>query len=356
MPGKREPPPRPKHDASYKSFFARPRTVADTLRAFASDIAAHLDFATLERMPASFVTRALVQRHADMLWRVQTIAGRWLYVLILLEFQSTVDRRMALRMMEYTAAIWRCLEADDLGPGGEYPFLLPVVIYNGESRWTAPTDVGGLLAPAPDELLGNLPRHRYLLIEIQAEDPATLPHDNVLSMIARFEQAPTAAALEELVHSLPDWLTRIRLPEFEEPFMAWVRHVLTQRHSERGRELRRKLRGEEEARMTTLIERARQWGKERDQEWLQKGIQRGIQKGVQKGIEEGIEKGIERGRTEGERLLARRLARDRFGPAAAQELSRVLEEFPEAAEVPDIVKLIFECETAEEFLRRVREA
>ncbi len=93
MPGKREPPPRPKHDASYKSFFARRRTVADTLRAFASDIAAHLDFATLERMSASFVTRALDQRHADMLWRVQTTAGRWLYILILLEFQSTVDRR-----------------------------------------------------------------------------------------------------------------------------------------------------------------------------------------------------------------------------------------------------------------------
>ena len=100
--------------------------------------------------------------------------------------------------------------------------------------------------------------------------------------------------------------------------------------------------------MTTLIERARQWGEERDQEWLEKGMR--------KGMEKGLEKGIERGRTEGERELARRLARDRFGPGAEQELSRVLDEFPEATEVPDIVKLIFECKTAEEFLRRVREA
>ncbi len=93
MPGKREPSPRPKHDASYKVFFARRRTVADTLRASASDIAAQLDFATLERMPASFVTRALDQRHADMLWRAQTTDGRWLYILILLEFQFTIDPR-----------------------------------------------------------------------------------------------------------------------------------------------------------------------------------------------------------------------------------------------------------------------
>ena len=171
MPGKREPPARPKHDASYKSFFAQRRTVADTLRASASDIAAHLDFATLERMPASFVTRALDQCHADMLWRVQTTGGRWLYVLILLEFQSTVDRRMALRMMEYTAAIWKRLDPDDLGPGGEYPFVLPVVVYNGGRPWTAPTDIGSLLAPVPTELLGYRPRLRYLLVEIQTKDP-----------------------------------------------------------------------------------------------------------------------------------------------------------------------------------------
>ena len=313
--------------------------MADTLRAFASDLAHHLDFATLEQTPASFDTRALDQRHADMLWRVQTDGGRWLYILILLEFQSTVDRRMALRMMEYTVAIWKRLAAEDLGPGGEYPFVLPIVVYNGERRWTAPTDVCDLLAPVPKALLGYRPRHRYLLIEIQVEDPAALPPDNVFAMIARFEQAPTATVLEELVGSLPEWFSRIRLPELEELFMAWVTHVVTQRHGARGRELQRKLRREEETRMTTLIERARQWGEERDREWLRKGM----------------EKGIERGRTEGERALARRLARDRFGPGAARELSQVLDDLPDAAEVPRVVKLIFQCETAEEFLKRVRE-
>ena len=70
MPGKRQRPDNPKHDASYKSFFAHPRTVADTLRAVAGDLTRHLDFTTLERMPASFVTEHLGQRHTDMLWRV----------------------------------------------------------------------------------------------------------------------------------------------------------------------------------------------------------------------------------------------------------------------------------------------
>ena len=59
MPGKREPPTRPKHDASYKNFFTHPRTIADTVRAVAGDLSRHLDFTTLERMPASFVTEHL---------------------------------------------------------------------------------------------------------------------------------------------------------------------------------------------------------------------------------------------------------------------------------------------------------
>ena len=96
MPGKQQRPDNPRHDASYKNFFTHPRTVEDTLRAAAGDIARHLDFATLERLPDSFVTEHLGQRHTDMLWRIATTAGGWVYILILLEFQSTVDRRMAL--------------------------------------------------------------------------------------------------------------------------------------------------------------------------------------------------------------------------------------------------------------------
>ena len=128
--------------------------MADTLRVAAGELARHLDFDTLECLPASFVTEHLGRRHADMLWRIGTTAGGWVYVLILLEFQSTVDHRMALRMMDYTSTIWMRFEREDLGPGGEYPLVLPVVIYNGEPRWTAATDVGDLLGPVPEAGLG----------------------------------------------------------------------------------------------------------------------------------------------------------------------------------------------------------
>ena len=81
-------------------------------------------------------------------------------------------------------------------------------VYNGEQRWNAARTSATFLAPVPAELLGYLPRHRYLPIDIQALDASQLPPDNVLSI------------------------------EF---------------------------RKEEEAKMTTLLDRAKKWGGERDQ-------------------------------------------------------------------------------------------
>ncbi len=36
----------------------------------------------------------LGQRHADMLWKALAVEGSWLYLFVLLKFQSTIDRRM----------------------------------------------------------------------------------------------------------------------------------------------------------------------------------------------------------------------------------------------------------------------
>ncbi len=193
----------------------------------------------------------------------------------------------------------------------------------------------------PEELLGSLPRHRYLLVAVQTTDPASLPPDNVLAMIAKFEQAPTAEALDELVASLPDWFTRARLPEFREPILAWVTHVLTLRHGERGKELQRKLKREEEPGMT-LIERARQWGRERDQEWLQRGLEKGIREERRASLLR-------------ERELVHRMVARRFGPDTAEELIPLLDRLSEPGSIVNIADAVVECGTAEEFLRRVRE-
>ena len=49
---------------------------------------------------------------------------RWLYLLVLLEFQSTIDRRMALRMMDH-GRVLQGLDKGDLAPAGSIPSSSP---------------------------------------------------------------------------------------------------------------------------------------------------------------------------------------------------------------------------------------
>ena len=345
-------PAKPKHDAAYKSLFAQRRTVVDTLRALYvstatttgdssrhnpvvyDDLGRRLDFAALERMPASFVTEHLGRRHADMLWRSRTLDETWLHLLVLFEFQSTVDHRMAFRMMNYAGGIWMGLDSDHLGPGRVFPLVLPIVVYSGQRRWTAPTDVHDLLAPAPHRLLGSRPRHRYLLIDLQRLDPAALPEDNVLSMIAALERARSPVRLEELALSLNDWAERARAQELLDIFREWISQVLVMRHGPGGRELEIRIRKQEEGRMSMLIERARQWGEELNQEWL--------------------ERGLVKGRLEGERELVRRLVARRFGQGAAEDLVPVLASISDPDRLAAVAAEVFTCKTAGELLEWAR--
>ena len=350
-----EPANRPRHDAAYKGIFSHRRTVADLLRGFVGDLAHHLDFATLERLPASFVTERLGQRHADMLWKIRTSDGRPLYLLILLEFQSTVDRRMALRMLDYTLRILDGLGEKELGPGGAYPPILPVLIYNGKRRWNAPTDLLDLFGPVPETMLGYLPRHRYLLIDLRAQDPSLPAPENVVSLMAMLERSQSQGMLEELGAALADWLRRIGEADLLGSFEAWITKVLAKRVAPAGTAPELRIWNKEEGTMSTLAERVKQWGDELNRQWLEKGIERGIEKGIEEGFRSGVERGRREG-TERQRALVRRLAVRRFGPSIVESLGPLLDGVSDPDRIAAIAAGVLECETADEFLDWAGEA
>ncbi|NHZ62278.1 Rpn family recombination-promoting nuclease/putative transposase [Massilia genomosp. 1] len=73
-------------------------------------------------------------RQGDLVWRVQ-LGDEFLYVDILLECQSGVDRSMALRMPTYVGLLCQDLvKRHELSPGLRLPPLLPLVLYNGGPR------------------------------------------------------------------------------------------------------------------------------------------------------------------------------------------------------------------------------
>ncbi|MDR0842981.1 MAG: Rpn family recombination-promoting nuclease/putative transposase, partial [Acidobacteriota bacterium] len=78
-------------DSGYRLLFGCPQMVRDLLVGYApGKWLEDVDFSTLTRVNGSYVAEDEKQRHDDMVWRVK-IGGRWLWVYVILEFQSEVD-------------------------------------------------------------------------------------------------------------------------------------------------------------------------------------------------------------------------------------------------------------------------
>lgn len=58
----------------------------------------------------------------------------------MVEHQSTIDKDMVLRMWEYIGKIVRKERMSYYIPNGDYPIIVPFVIYTGYQKWNAKTN------------------------------------------------------------------------------------------------------------------------------------------------------------------------------------------------------------------------
>jgi predicted transposase/invertase (TIGR01784 family) len=214
------------NDASYKLLFSSPELVRDLVLGFIPDEWLHsLDYSTLEKMPGSYVTDDLRHRTDDVVWRVK-VGPEWVYLYILIEFQSKVDPWMAVRMMSYVGLLYQDLiKAKQVLPHRKLPPVLPIVLYNGDARWTAATNIADLIPKVPGLVAQFLPSMEYLLI---AENQYTQAHlakmHNLVAAVMRLQHSPDQATVLEIIDLLNGWL--VDNPELMRIFAIWIRVVL----------------------------------------------------------------------------------------------------------------------------------
>ena len=81
------------------------------------------------------------------------------------------------------------------------------------------------------------------------------------------------------------------------------------------------------------------------------GRAEGRAEGMERGMERGIERGIERGRLS----VLRELAARKFGSATAEELVSAIGDAPDRTRVARATEALLDCDTADDFVNRVRE-
>jgi hypothetical protein len=221
-------------DSNYKHLFSCPEVVRDLLKGFVpGKWIKEADFSSLTHVSGSYVSEAGKQRHGDAVWKLN-INGRWLWVYIILEFQSESESWMALRIMEYVSQlslqITREIKKDEL-PEGRIPPILPIVLYNGLREWNAATDVADCYIEAPGGLEAFQPKLRYLLLDahrLKLNRAAEIR--NFAEAVFRMEANQGTADLFAVIKALAEVLHAPELESLRRAFNVWIKGLL-KRHT-----------------------------------------------------------------------------------------------------------------------------
>jgi len=281
------------HDHTYKLLFSHALMVRDLLVGFVrDDWLAQVDFASLEKVSGTYVSDDLRERADDVVWRVRW-GERWVYIYLLLEFQSTVERYMAVRMLAYVALLYQDLiRAEQLGRDGTLPPVLPIVLYNGTRRWDATDRLELLLEQGPKGWLRYRPQIRYLLIDEKRYSNAALaPMNNLAAALFRLENARVPDEIQAVLGSLVQWLKTPEQQSLRRAFAIWLRRAILGKlpRSERSPPESPPVEDLEEVR-AMLAERFEEWAEEIKQKWLLEGRQEGRQEGEARLLERQIRK------------------------------------------------------------------
>ncbi|MBF0414743.1 MAG: Rpn family recombination-promoting nuclease/putative transposase [Magnetococcales bacterium] len=305
------------HDLGYTKLFSHARMVQDLLLGFVhEEWVAGLDFSTLEKVNSVYVTDDFRKRIDDLVWKIRWQGtDRWLFIYAILEPQSTVDDIMAVRNAQYALLLYQDLRQSGTIPKNQkLPPIVPIVLYNGNKRWTASRDVADLIEESPPGLEAYRPHMRYLLVDehlYQESDLNTM--QNVVAALFRLEKSRQIADVRQVIQELASWLNGPEQQELRRAFANWVSRILLPRLSKKQNAVPDaipEMNNLEEVH-TMLAETAERWTRE----WMQEGLQKGLQEGLQKGLQEGRQE-------EAATLLLRQMQR-KFGQVPGEITEKV---------------------------------
>jgi predicted transposase/invertase (TIGR01784 family) len=220
------------HDTGYKFLFSHADLVRELLEVFAPPgVSELLDYATLRPETGNFITPAMKKREQDVVWSIE-LQGQRIYLYLLLEFQSSIDRGMPVRMMQYVAALYDHLlrsKGIDLSEG--LPPVLPIVLYNGDTRWNHSTEIFDLIQIHPTVLTEFQPRLKFWLLDEGCFSEEYLEGlQRVMAAIFRMEHANDTEKVKQAIRHLGQMV--IQSPyrkSIEKGVLKWMQYRLHQK-------------------------------------------------------------------------------------------------------------------------------
>ncbi|MCB9610763.1 MAG: Rpn family recombination-promoting nuclease/putative transposase [Polyangiaceae bacterium] len=208
--------PRPNHDALFRLTFGRRENALGLVRHWLpASVAVSLDWETLNLENPSFIEAPLSALFSDLLFRVefaerQAESSPFL-IYVLIEHQSSPDRRIVWRMQRYISAIQHGYLKET--PNAELPIVFPLLISNARRPWPHPLDLHSVYNPL--EQLPELRPHVAQLEVVLDDLPSTTPSELVARDLTDMAVAALcllrdARGLAALQASMAHWLPSLR--------------------------------------------------------------------------------------------------------------------------------------------------
>ncbi len=280
------------YDRSYKKLFSYKGFVKQLLQGFVRlKWVERVDFDKITLEPVSFIDRLFKKKEADIIWKLPLKQGSEVYLYLLLEFQSAVDKTMALRFASYILNFYAERIAKEKNK--RLPVVFPLLLYNGKLRWNAAKSLQEMIELVDPSLREYLIRFKYFAIDIGSFSKRSLIklRNNLVSAIFLLENARNEneldSVLKEIVEIVKSEMDKELLARFGDWFeMLFKRTTKTEVNFEEIIS--------EGSEYTMIVETLIEMRKK----WENKGIQKGFLDGKQIGRQEGLQEGRQKGRQE----------------------------------------------------------
>ena len=280
------------HDSGYKKLFSNRTIFRQLIETFVNQEWVHsLDFDTCEPLNKSFISEHYKETESDLIYKIQ-FQDREVYIYILIEFQSTVDPFMALRVLNYITNFYMDFLVNNSGVK-KLPAVFPIVLYNGAAPWTAPVKLSALIEQNPPLGTFGLDFQYFLIAENRYSQEALLNIRNIVSTLFLAESHYDLDVLEvELLNLFSSEVDK----DAVSLFLNWFRQLAFhgRLESDDYESLESIYRTEEEVKtmLVTALEKERE-----------RFFQNGLREGKQEGLLEGKQEGLLEGRIEAAKAM-----------------------------------------------------
>ena len=274
------------HDKSYKDLYSKKEIAINLFKNhIKSDWIKAIRAEDLKLVNKSFVTSDYEDRECDIVYEAKINETKVIFY-VLLEFQSTIDYTMPLRLLIYITEILRDhaknAEHKKYDKNLKIPAVVPLVLYNGESKWDVEQEFRKIIDN--EEIFGEgLINFKYDLFDVNNSftKAELIDSKNVTSAIFLLDQKIDEIEFLERIKVIALYFNNLNDNELI-ALKHWIKNTVQDQLADSAIEILESKKEDVEnmvANNAFILT-----------EMKEKAMQEGMQQGVQQGMQQGLEK------------------------------------------------------------------